>query len=175
MLTLSLLRHAKASKGDDSNEDIARPLSERGRRAGPAVAAFMKRNKLRPDLVLCSSALRTRETVEHVWPEAGDRPRVKYEVGLYLASAPDLLDRVRKAPRTAPHLMVVGHNPGLQMLALELIGEGDSALINAISVKLPTAALVVLTFSAKAWKEVAPGTGRLVHFATSKLLAEAAP
>ena len=71
------------------------------------------------------------------------------------------------------HLMIIGHNPGLQVLGLELIGEGDPALIAALSEKLPTAGVLVITFDVKSWKDVGPRKGRLVHFATPKLLAVA--
>jgi phosphohistidine phosphatase len=174
MLTLTLFRHAKSSWEMNGQDDRERPLNTRGLAAAPLMGAFMQQNRIRPDLVLCSTAVRTRQTLDLAIAELKPAPKVKYEDGLYLADPFLLLQRVRKAPRTVKHLMIVGHNPGLQILGVELIGDGDPALIRAISDKLPTASVVVITFDAASWADVAPGKGHLVHFATPKLLMAAA-
>jgi phosphohistidine phosphatase len=174
MLTLTLFRHAKSSWELNGLDDRERPLNARGGAAAPLMAAFMQENRIRPELVLCSTAVRTRQTLDHVLAGMKPAPKVKYEDRLYLADPFLLLERVRKTPRTVKHLMIVGHNPGLQILAIELIGEGDPEQIGAISDKLPTAGVVVVTFDAKTWADVAPGKGRLTHFATPKLLMAAA-
>ncbi len=173
MLTLKLFRHAKSSWELGNLDDRERPLNARGLAAAPVMGAFLREAGLKPDLVLCSTAVRTRQTWELAHAGWQPEPKTKYENGLYLADPFDLLARVRKVPRTVKHLMIVGHNPGMQILAVELIGEGDPELIAAISSKLPTAGIVTLTFDAKAWTDVAPGQGRLVHFATPKRLTAA--
>jgi phosphohistidine phosphatase len=170
MLTLTLFRHAKSSWELNGLDDRERPLNARGLAAAPLMSAFMQENRIRPELVLCSTAVRTRQTLDFVLSGMKTAPKVKYEDALYLADPFLLLERVRKTPRTVKHLMIVGHNPGLQILAIELIGEGDPERIGAISDKLPTAGVVVMTFDAKTWADVAPGKGRLTHFATPKLL-----
>jgi len=174
MLTLTLFRHAKSSWEMDGVDDRERPLNARGLATAPLMGAFMRENKIAPDLVLCSTAVRTRQTFDLASAELKSAPKVKYEDSLYLADALLLLERVRKTPRTVKHLMIVGHNPGLQILSVEVIGDGDPALIRAISDKLPTAGVVVITFDAKTWGDVAPGKGHLVHYATPKLLMAAA-
>jgi phosphohistidine phosphatase len=170
MLTLTLFRHAKSSWELNGLDDRERPLNARGLAAAPRMGAFMRENRIRPELILCSTAVRTRQTLELVVADMKPAPKVKHEAALYLADPFLLLERVRKTPRTVKHLMIVGHNPGLQILGLELIGDGDPELVRAISDKLPTAGVVVITFDAKAWSDVAPGKGRLTHFATPKLL-----
>lgn len=170
MLTLTLFRHAKSSWELNGQDDRERPLNARGLAATPLMGAFMQENRIRPDLVLCSTAVRTRQTFDLTSAELKPVPKVKYEDALYLADPFLLLERLRKAPRTVKHLMIIGHNPGLQILAVELIGDGDPELIRAISDKLPTAGVVVITFDAASWADVAPGKGHLVHFATPKLL-----
>lgn len=174
MLTLTLFRHAKSSWEMNGLDDRERPLNARGLAAAPKMGAFMQSNGIHPDLVLCSDAVRTRETLSLALPSLKPAPKVKYEAALYLAEPMGLLERVRKTPATVKHVMIVGHNPGLQILAIELIGAGDPELIRAISDKLPTAGVVVLAFDAKSWRDIAPGKGRLAHFVTPKMLMAAA-
>ncbi len=174
MLTLTLFRHAKSSWELNTADDRERPLNARGLAAAPMMGAFLRDQGLKPDLVLCSTAVRTRQTLELASSGWEPEPKTKFEGGLYLADPSDLLARVRKAPRTVKHLMIVGHNPGLQIFAVELVGEGDPELVGAISSKLPTASVVTLAFDVKAWADVAPGLGRLIHFATPKRLMAAA-
>ena len=174
MLTLTLFRHAKSSWELNGLDDRERPLNTRGLEAAPLMGAFMHKNRIRPELVLCSTAVRTRQTLNLAITELKPAPKVKHEDALYLADPFLLLERVRKTPRTIKHLMIVGHNPGLQILAIELIGDGDPEAIKAISDKLPTAGMVVITFDAPSWSDVAPGKGHLTHFATPKLLMAAA-
>jgi phosphohistidine phosphatase len=174
MLTLTLFRHAKSSWELNGLDDRERPLNARGIAAAPRMGAFMQENRIRPELVLCSTAVRTRQTADLAIAELKPAPKVKHERALYLADPFLLLERVRKTTRTVKHLMIIGHNPGLQILGIELIGDGDPELIKAISDKLPTAAVAAVTFDAKSWSDVGPGKGRLVHFATPKLLMAAA-
>ena len=173
MLTLTLFRHAKSSWDISGLDDRERPLNARGISAAPMMGAFLREQGLKPDLVLCSPSVRTRQTFELAGSGWQPEPRTKYESALYLAEPYGLLERVRKTPGTVKHLMIIGHNPGLQILALELIGEGDPELVHTLSEKLPTAGIVVLTFEGKNWRDVTPRKGRLVHFATPKMLAVA--
>jgi len=174
MLTLTLFRHAKSSWDLSGVDDRDRPLNARGIAAAPLMGAFLRKQGLKPDLILCSSAVRTRQTLELASGGWDPEPRTKFEGALYLAEPFSMLERLRKTPGTVKHVMLVGHNPGLQILALELVGEGDPELITALSQKLPTAGIVVLTFEGKSWKDVGPRKGRLVHFATPKMIAAAA-
>ncbi len=174
MLTLTLFRHAKSSWEMTGADDRERQLNARGLAAAPMMGNFLREQKLKPDLVLCSTAVRTRQTLELACGSWQAEPKTKYDDALYLADPFELLARIRKTPKTVKHLMLVGHNPGLQILAIELIGEGNPELVGAISSKLPTAGVVVMTFDAKSWADVGPGKGRLVHFATPKMVTAAA-
>lgn len=175
MLTLTLFRHAKSSWETSGVEDRDRTLNARGIAAAPIMGAFLRKEDLKPDLVLCSGAVRTRQTVDLAFADWELKPKIKYEDALYLADPFDILARLRKTPRTIKHLMVVGHNPGLQILAIELVGDGDPDQIGALSAKLPTAGVVVITFDVKSWQDVGVGKGRLVRFVTPKgLMATAA-
>jgi phosphohistidine phosphatase len=176
MLTLLLLRHAKSSWDDPDLDDFNRPLNGRGEKAAPMMGRYLKHEGWVPDLILCSTARRTRETLDHISEQIGDA-KVTYEDGLYLAEAEQLLARLgrltdgkTKKPET---VMIVGHNPGLHDLAVQLASRGDAKSLNRLADKFPTAALAKIDFEAKSWRDIARGDvqGRLTHFITPKDIA----
>ena len=168
MSCLYLLRHAKSSWDDPSLADHERPLSARGRRDAQRIAAYLLQAGIAPALVLCSTAARTRETLELVRPALGDDVAVKLEAGLYGASASSLLERLHAVPEEAQSVLLIGHNPGLQELALLLTGAGDER--ERIEAKFPTGALATLTVPA-AWKTLAPHEAVLAGYVVPKQLA----
>ena len=176
MLTLSIFRHAKSSWDDGRLKDADRPLNERGRAASPMMGQYMLREQLRPDLVLSSPSVRTRETCELAFAGFPNPPELQFENVLYLASARTLLGRIRKAPETSRHLMLVGHNPGMHLLALELLGtarapRADEPANQAdLKAKLPTGGLVVVEFDCATWADIGPGRGRLARFVAPRML-----
>jgi phosphohistidine phosphatase len=170
MLGLMLLRHAKSRWDDPALEDFERPLASRGRDAAERMGAYMARQKLTPNLILCSSAVRARQTLELVRPHLGN-PATQFADALYLASPAKLLARLHKLDADIAAVMLIGHNPGLHNLAVSLSGSGDKASRAALAAKFPTAALAVLTFAARDWAAIAPGGGRLVEFMAPKQLA----
>jgi phosphohistidine phosphatase len=170
MLTLSLLRHAKSSWSDARLKDIERPLNKRGERDAPRMGDFMARKRLAPDLVLCSCAMRTRQTLELMLPRLKASPEVVYEEGLYLATPAAMLKRLREIAPTVRHTLLVGHNPGLQALALDLASEGAEAELEALAEKMPTAGLAVIALDLASWAKVKRGAGRLKLFTAPKRL-----
>lgn len=172
-LTLGLLRHAKSAWDDPTLDDFDRGLSPRGIKAAPLMGKTMRKLGLRPDLILCSTALRTRATLALVLPElklpAAD---VRYDERLYLTPPVTLLDVLADVPADKPAVLMVGHNPGLHALALELTGSGERQARTELATKFPTAALAVLTFEATSWRDVRAGSGRLVQFLTPKGLGD---
>ena len=171
MLTLSLLRHAKSSWDDPALDDFDRPLSKRGASAAPRMGAYMAAHRLAPDLVLCSPAVRARQTLDLVLPHLSGGPTVVYEEGFYLAASSVLLARVRKIEANVHHVLIVGHDPGIQGLALELSGGGKAEMLKSLGSKFPTAALAVIRFKGEDWAKVDEGKGRLELFVTPKSLA----
>jgi len=172
MPTLLLLRHAKSSWEDPTLEDFERPLSKRGARAAPLIGARLAREKLKPELVLCSPAVRTRATLALVVPElVGAAPEIVYEDALYLATAADLVERLRRLEPRWLRVMIVGHNPGLHAAALSLTGGGARKDIAALATGFPTAALAVLELPGAGWSSLAPASCRLELFVTPKELA----
>lgn len=118
-----------------------------------------------PDLILCSTALRARETLLRVmgaWPSP---PAVAYERELYLCGEEALLDRLRRLPATHQRVMLVAHNPDLQCLARDLCGEGDARQRGDLAIKLPTCSFVEIALPADSgWQGLDWGRCRLVDF-----------
>ena len=170
MLTLLLLRHAKSSWDNPALADYDRPLAKRGKKTAPRMGDEISARHMRPDLILCSSAVRARETLALVLPELGGHaPEVVYDDAIYMATPAALLARLRAVHSGTGKLrrvMVVGHNPGLEELAELLVGGGDEDAQELLAEKFPTCALAVLTFEGTSWSDVAPGTGKLRQFLT---------
>lgn len=165
MLTLLLLRHAKSNWDDPTLEDFDRPLSKRGAKAAPLIGSHLVKHALIPDLVLCSTAVRTRATLTLVMNEFTEAtPVVTYDDALYMADAQTLLERIRTIKSHPAVVMLVAHNPGIHALALELIRSGPKTNLRTLAMQFPTAALAHITFEAESWSRVAPATGELVDF-----------
>ncbi len=166
MRRLLLIRHAKSSWDDPALSDHERPLAPRGRRAAERMRAHLEGSDLRPDLVLSSSSRRTRETLDLLVPAFGSAER-SIEDGLYGATATELIDRLRAAPDDVRSVALIGHNPGIQDLALELAGEGKE--LDRIREKFPTGALAVLGFDGP-WRDLGAGAARLLSFVSPREL-----
>ena len=171
MKHLFLLRHAKSSWDDPGLDDHNRPLAPRGRRASALIAEHLREARIGPVLVLCSSARRTRETLERVLPVL-DPVEVRIEPELYGASSEDLLLRLRRVPHEVEAVMMVGHQPAIQELALHLAGEGSQ--LERMRAKFPTAALATLTF-AGGWSELGHRSAELTAYVKPKQLQGSTP
>jgi len=141
------------------------------------MGTYMREQNYRPDLVQCSSARRTRETLDNMLPRLGTSPEILYSRSLYLAQPKALLDEIRQTPEACAALMVVGHNPGIGALALALAAlpedEAEDLRKERLAEKFPTACLAVLDFSASDWRSVKPLSARLVDYVRPKELAAA--
>jgi phosphohistidine phosphatase len=159
MKTILLLRHAKSDWGDRDMADIDRPLNRRGQAAAPVMAAWIAEHDLCPDLVLCSTARRTQQTLALVHPALPGSVPVMLDEALYLAEVPVLLARLRGLDDSVGTVLVIAHNPGLEDLAAEL---------SSFAGHMPTAGLVVLRFDVPVWQDITPGGGKLHAFVTPK-------
>ena len=166
---LVLLRHAKAASPANT-PDRERPLSPRGRRAVPLVAAHLADEGIRPDLALVSPAQRTRETWDLVRSAFGEVP-VRFDERIYEASTETLLALVREIEPEVGAVLLVGHNPGFGELARTLAGDGERDAMRRLSSNFPTASAAALDFSLDTWQAVGPLAGRLERFVTPKTLA----
>lgn len=170
MRTLSLFRHAKSSWSKKGLQDFDRPLNARGLKAAPAMGAYMAQHAILPDLILCSTAKRTIETLELALQAFPAEPEVRYDDTLYLASPSEILKRVKSYGMDFPHIMVIAHNPGIHACALRLAGEGPDDAMAALAAKFPTAALAVIDFPSASWRDIKDGEGRLRLFMVPKAL-----
>jgi phosphohistidine phosphatase len=161
MKRIYLLRHAKSSWKARGVPDHDRPLAKRGRRAGKAIARHLAEQGIAPELVLCSTARRARETLARLEPAVATSD-VRIEQGLYGANAGALLDRLRSVDDAVGSVLVIGHNPGIHTLALELAR--STAAAAEIDAKFPTAALATLEFRGSGWQALAPGSAELTAF-----------
>ena len=152
---LLLLRHAKSSWDDPALADHDRPLASRGRKAAKLIGARLRTDETAVSLVLCSSAARARETLDLVSPPGA----IEIEDELYGASAHGLLERLRRVSDDVESVMLVGHNPAMHDLAVELLSGDGEPVVG----KFPTGALATLTFMGP-WSSLAPRRGELVSF-----------
>jgi phosphohistidine phosphatase len=167
MRTLYLLRHAKSSWQDDDLVDHDRPLAPRGIRAATRMEEHMREERIRPDLVLCSSAVRARQTLELVRSALGEAA-VTIDPNLYASSTDAILDRVRRVAEPVRSVLVVAHNPGLHDLAMHLAAGGRR--LDELTAKYPTGALATLVFQSDSWSSIGERDGELAGYVVPREL-----
>ena len=170
-----LLRHAK-SDWPDGVPDHERPLAARGRNDAPVMGRWLRAEGYGPDHVVCSTAVRTRQTWELVQPELDTAPSTVFEPRAYAASVQQLAEVVGGAPDAARTLLLIGHNPGIEEFALTLADTGADAdsveggrtdALDRMRGKFPTAAIAVFEWSG-GWDQLFPGVARLARFVTPR-------
>jgi phosphohistidine phosphatase len=164
---LYLLRHAKSSWKESGIADHDRQLSGRGRKAAKAMGQWLRDQRVKPELVLCSSATRARQTFERLEPLGAREVHIERE--LYGADAPTLLARLRDVPAPVASVMLIGHNPGLEDLALVLAQDGAER--DELEVKFPTGALATLRFD-RLWGSLEKDTAELVELVKPRELVD---
>jgi len=172
MRRLMLLRHAKSDWSQAGGGDHERPLNARGRDAAPKIGAYLAHARIVPDLVLCSTAERTRQTCELVTAAFEKTLRIRFEDELYLAEPETIIGLVRAAPDKVQTLLIIGHNPGIHQAATDLTGGGKVQARELLAAKFPTAALAIIDFATDDWSDIGLHAGKLDRFITPRLLAE---
>jgi phosphohistidine phosphatase len=172
MRRLMLLRHAKTERAEPGERDRDRRLTKRGRADAPLIGAYMARHGLSPDLVLVSPSKRTQETWALLAAAFAKAPKLVTEELIYDASAQTLIEVV-SAVRGAHCVLVIGHNPGLHDVAVQLIASGEVAARERVAEKLPTSGLVVIDLAFDDWSKLHRHAGRLERYVTPKLIAAA--
>lgn len=163
MRKLYILRHAKSDWNSSYLGDHERPLSSRGRKAAARLGWFFSEAGELPDLILCSTSVRTRETLA-IAAQAGEWPEipVAFENELYLTSYDLILGRLRLIPETVESVMVIGHEPTSSVVA--------SSLIGGASIHFPTAACARINLDIDSWAQVRSGCGVLNWMIPPKIL-----
>ena len=172
MKTILLLRHAKSAWSDPRLDDHERPLNRRGEQSAKAMADHIARQKPRPDLILCSTAMRTRQTLAPLLALLdAPAPPIALENGLYLASEDTLLAHLRALADGVATVLLIGHNDGIWHLAEGLAGSGPAAALAALRDKYPTGSLATLSAPDGPWDDLAWGSAELVAFVRPRDLA----
>jgi phosphohistidine phosphatase len=157
MKTLYLLRHAKSSWGNASLRDFDRPLNDRGREAAERIGKRLASENLSTPLIVCSPALRTRETAEIVLRSSNLRAEQRFDERIYEASLQDLTQVISDLPDDEEVAILIGHNPGLEELLAFLTGEAR---------RMPTCALAKIKLELVSWQDIKRGSGSLEWFTT---------
>jgi phosphohistidine phosphatase len=163
MMRLTILRHAKSSWYEPNLGDHNRPLNERGWKAARQIGRELKHRGKHFDFVLASTAARVRETIDGVQEKYDFTAPIRFEPRVYMADAGSVLELVWALPGDVQSPMLVGHNPGLERLVVELSHDDRRGLRHRVSKKFPTAALAVIELPATDWAEVRPGSGEIVE------------
>jgi phosphohistidine phosphatase len=166
---LYLLRHAKSSWDDPDLDDHDRPLAPRGRRAASRMGHHLRQMGVQPDEVLCSTAKRARQTLELIRSFLGPDVSVHIEEEMYQADSPELLQRLRLVSPEVAAVMLIGHNPSIQELALTLVGPGEGKMAG-LAQKFPTAGLAALIVPIDEWAALGGGQAQLDQFVAPREL-----
>ncbi len=166
MKRLILTRHAKSSWDDPASADHERPLNERGRLAAADLGQWLASRGYVPGQVLCSDALRTRQTWEGIAPALPGAPAVELKPALYHAGADVMLAVLRHA--TTDVVMVIGHNPGISEFAQRLVARPP---VSDGFAAYPTGATLVCDFAVDSWADIAWGQGVADDFIVPRELA----
>lgn len=162
--TLILLRHGKSDYPGGAR-DYDRPLAHRGQAEAEAAGEWLRANQPPIDAVICSAAVRTRETLA----ATGITAPVNYAEQIYDASPGEILAEINEASPQASTLLVIGHAPGIPSLATRLAGEqSDPGASEELATKFPTSALAVLTFAGD-WSDLGPGEAALTAFHVARV------
>lgn len=170
MKTIYLLRHAKSDWANAQLSDHERPLNARGRKAARRMGRYFRDEGLRPDRVLISSAVRTRETWQRLSDAAGLSVEPEFHARLYHAAPSVYLEYCRRMPAGTGSVLLIGHSPGIEETARMLSRSGAEAQVRALQVGYPTGALVEIRINGD-WGSIGEG-GRLVRYIRPRLLTD---
>ncbi|HAJ37387.1 MAG TPA: hypothetical protein DCL15_17085 [Chloroflexi bacterium] len=166
MKYISIWRHAKAERPEIYPNDYERPLTERGQRDAQRMSAILARLEPAIDLIVSSPAARTAQTTQVLVAQLHGAIDPQWHAAAYLAAADTLLEMLKALPDAASHVVIVGHNPGMEELASGLCGASPEDVF----VRLPTAALAHVVVEASHWSMVRWGAGQLRLLLTPKVL-----
>ncbi|MEM7124287.1 MAG: histidine phosphatase family protein [Pseudomonadota bacterium] len=160
---LYLLRHAKSSWADATLSDHDRPLQAKGERRAGRMRDYLAENGIRVDLVLCSSALRARQTYDIVAPALG-QAELQIDERIYGVDVDDAIALLREVDERYDNVMLVGHDPTLRLLAMTLAMTATGDARDRIDRKFPTSGLAFLTIGDASWGALSRGIGHLEAF-----------
>jgi len=145
MKRILLMRHAKSSWKDAEIPDKERTLKKRGEKDATRMGKLLREKKLKPDRILCSSAVRAVKTAELLVDKIGYKGEIKYLDKLYMAECAVILKIIKEQPDDVNSIIIIGHNPGLEALLQLLVHKVES---------LPTAAIAHITTKVDQWSDI---------------------
>lgn len=172
MKIVHLLRHAKSDWDDTGLSDHERPLSRRGLTAAKAMGMFLEAERFHVERVFSSTARRAQDTT-HLLGKVLKDAEISFHDTLYMTSTEQILGFIHAVPESVNTIMLVGHNPATQDLALHLIARaarGQRPALDDLRDKYPTGALCSIRFDTPRWDKIAPGTGTLMRFLKPRAL-----
>ena len=165
MKRLTLLRHAKSGWDEPAARDFDRSINERGKRAAKLIGEHARDEKLEFDRIVASPAVRVVDTLDVFQAAMGNENlEPKWDRRIYLASSATLMDVLRDTPDSVSSILMVGHNPGLEDLILELVPDSKDEPLRAIpEEKFPTSSLAVMDLAIDTWAQLDVRTAHLTH------------
>jgi phosphohistidine phosphatase len=155
MKTLLLMRHAKSSWKDSELKDFDRPLNKKGKKTAPLMGHMIADQELVPDRIICSPAVRARQTAEAFVKTSGYKGEIEFNEGYYMGEPNSYIEPLAKLPDEVERVLIVGHNPGLEALLQLLTSRIES---------LSTGAIAYLVLSISHWQELTKDTpGELIQ------------
>lgn len=170
MRTLVILRHAKSSWATPGMDDFDRLLNERGNNDACQMANWIGAQGVEPDKIICSPAVRTRTTAQHIKTTLNIDPPISFPEGLYLASSDTLRDEVSKIDKTVTTAMIIAHNPGLHDIALRLLNKEERSHAGLLRVAFPTTGCAIIKLPIDDWNDIEWNIGSLSSFMVPKSL-----
>ncbi len=165
MKRLLIMRHGKSNANKPGQEDIKRALSAKGHSAILEVANWMLNNSILPEIVLISKAQRTSETWQLIKNVIGKKPIIHSQEALYLAGANEILAQLSKINNNHNTALLIGHNPGLDILAQTLTGKGSNgAAAKNLQKGFPTAAMAIFKLKGNSWQNLTSDGAELLTF-----------
>ena len=168
MRTLIFLRHAKSSWALPGVDDFDRPLNERGNKAAPKMANWLISKSIKPDVIICSSAKRTSETLAHIQPAFDQSTATIMEPNLYLASSERLFESAAALDDTVQTAMLLGHNPGMHDAALSALTAANRRESGEMRSRFPTCACAIISLPINRWSEITTDIGELNAYMTPR-------
>ena len=164
MKRLCIMRHAKSDWSNPALADAERTLNARGVKSADFLAGFIVDRGWTPDHALCSTAIRARSTIKPLTERLGDKCKIDYRDDLYMAMPNDLLRFIRDLDDGNETVLIVAHNPGLEMLAVDLANDESAAFAAQMADHFPTGALAVFAFDVANWSDVKSGCGSVLFY-----------
>jgi len=164
MKRLCIMRHAKSDWSDPTAPDSQRTLNERGRKSAAFLADLIVERGWTPERALCSTAVRARSTIEPLADKLGSGCVIDYRDDLYMAMPDGLLDIIKAQDDACSTLLIVAHNPGLEMLGVQLADDASAEAAAKMEDHFPTGTLVVFEFKTDTWGKISPGSGHVAFF-----------